>query len=144
MTQADSVHSTPRIDSSSIAASKSLKLLTRRGGSKRRKRAAHWTNEEIALARRMLAEKRTDAEFLERLGRSKSSASARMFQAVPADADRRAAAPRTLSARLCGDPASGQSAIRCAAGSSMKHRRRSHRKRNRQRLASYTKRLKRY
>ena len=88
MTQADSVHSTPRIDSSSIAASKSLKLLTRRGGSKRRKRAAHWTNEEIALARRMLAEKRTDAEFLERLGRSKSSASARMFQAVRAPPER--------------------------------------------------------
>jgi hypothetical protein len=102
--------------------------------SKRRKSAKNWTDEETALARRMLAEKRSDSEFRERLGRSKAVARDRIYRvdfmdtdwsmlglpheprvAVPtelrADANRRAAAPRTLSAWLCGDPAPGQSAL---------------------------------
>jgi hypothetical protein len=96
-----------------------------------------WTEEEIALARRMLAEKQPDSEFRERLGRSKICAQRRFFRAhhyddsiadwtrlglrheprvdvppdVRADANRRAAAPRTLSAWLCGDPAPGWSAL---------------------------------
>ena len=153
MTQADSVLNTPRTDSSSIPTSESRKPLTRRGGNKRRKRATEWTNEEIALARRMLAEKRPDSEFRERLGKSKSAASARIFRAnhheaiadwttlrlpreprievppeVRADADRRAGAPRSLTAWQFGDPAPGCSALDKRRSISMKRRRRSHRR----------------
>ena len=93
-----------------------------------------WTQEETALARRMLAAGKPDSEFHRVFGRSKLKARLRLWRLarptqgydwlglpmqeridVPAeawaDASRRLNAPRTLSAWICGDPAPGYSAL---------------------------------
>ena len=93
-----------------------------------------WSDEETELARRLLAEKASDSEFMRRLGRAKISARERLYRVdfprgdwtslglprdgrvevpshVTADAVRRGSAPRTLTAWLCNDPAPGQSAL---------------------------------
>lgn len=101
------------------------------------RRPSKWTQEELELARRLLAERKPDSVFRKLLGRSKAHAQGivlyyperlnhdrRALGAtielelrvnvpphVREDADRRAVAPRTLSARICGDPAPGQSAL---------------------------------
>jgi hypothetical protein len=91
-----------------------------------------WTDEEIKLGRQLLAAKAKDSEFRSRLGRSKVAAQTRILYnatsverylltelyprpVVPdellEDRDRRAAAPLSLTAWLCGDPPSGYSAL---------------------------------
>jgi hypothetical protein len=96
------------------------------------RRPTRWTKEELELAARLIAERKPDSEFRKLLGRSKAYAqgcilyhperlkyvrgtSLEVRVNVPPhvweDANRRAAAPRTLSAWICGDPAPGQSAL---------------------------------
>lgn len=88
-----------------------------------------WTKAEDEIAAQLFAAEATDAMFWERLGRSKLHAQQRqdrirtgritgqmLARAVPrvevpehviADAMRRATAPRSLTAILCGDPPTG-------------------------------------
>jgi hypothetical protein len=99
------------------------------------RRPTKWTKEELELARRLLKERKPDSEFRKLLGRSKAHAQRVVLYTpellnhdrraldlsiepridvpphVRADANRRAMAPRTLSAWICGDPAPGQSAL---------------------------------
>jgi hypothetical protein len=94
----------------------------------------HWTEAEYALALQMLARGDDDAAFRERFGKSKKSAitrrdrlkyggeprrwsntptagSAHPTPEMLADAAKRAALPRSLTAQLCGDPVVSQSAL---------------------------------
>lgn len=89
-----------------------------------------WTTEQTDLARQMIERGEDEAAFLTQLGRSKKSAIARvdrlkdrpMTRACPniptsgrvevpdhvkIEASQRAAAPRSLTAILCGDPPVG-------------------------------------
>jgi hypothetical protein len=89
-----------------------------------------WTDDEIELARQMLAARAKDSEFRSRLGRSKSAAQTRILYdatsverylmaeprpQVPAglwdDRDRRASTRLSLTAWFCGDPPPGYSAL---------------------------------
>jgi hypothetical protein len=88
-----------------------------------------WKPEETAIARRMFADDESPDAFLAKLGRSETAAREHVKRAdvrvrtevravtpkipacVIADAVRRATAPRSLTADVCGDPAPGQSAL---------------------------------
>ena len=91
-----------------------------------------WTVEELELARQMLAARAKDSEFRSRLGRSMKAAKTRiLYDASSAerylmadlyprplvpdelleDRDRRASARLSLTARFCGDPPPGYSAL---------------------------------
>lgn len=100
-------------------------------------RPTRWTIEETKLARRMIEENATEAEFWEAFGRTRSMAVDRIryvdvpryrdrrknspkpppnpTKAIPdeviADAFRRASAPRSITAFVFGDPAPGFSAL---------------------------------
>jgi hypothetical protein len=91
-----------------------------------------WTDEETEIARQMFAAREPDSEFRRRLGRSKQLAWQRIYRisfpekSIPAclvdvrvdvpegawnDADRRANAPRSLTAWFFKDPPPGYSAL---------------------------------
>lgn len=101
-------------------------------------RPTRWTDEETALARKLIAANATDAEFWEAFGRTRSMAVDRIryvdvpryrnrgkcsrtpiiihpMKAIPdevfADAYKRASAPRSITAFVFGDPAPGFSAL---------------------------------
>lgn len=92
-------------------------------------RSKTWTDDDTDVARKMLADGEGEEVFLSRLGRTRAAAvdrvkrmnhkaardglpaMARASSEALADARRRAIAPRSLTAWLCGDPAPGRSAL---------------------------------
>lgn len=135
--RADSVHAFPAQPATGQpeSATRTSESAKATGGLSRR--PTKWTKEEIELARRLLAERQPDSVFRRLLGRSKGHARIAILyrpellnhdrRAIGAtielelrvkvpphvreDANRRAGAPRTLLAWICGDPAPGQSAL---------------------------------
>lgn len=90
----------------------------------------HWTLEETEIAQRLLDSQASDAECIAAVGRKRHACYMRlnrerysprliMTKGPPVkapdaslqDAERRAKAPRTLTAWLCGDPPPGFSAL---------------------------------
>lgn len=96
-------------------------------------RQQKWTDEETALARKLLKERAPDSEYPRQLGRTRICARARIerldymaafgsrrsddrpSEPVPMEVwverSKRIAAPRSLTASLLGDPPSGYSAL---------------------------------